>query len=152
MFLSVFVSTIHPPLLLSPPWPHRVLFYTKNKETYVRLMFLDCKSAFNSIIQQKLVSMMAELWIPSSMCNWILLFLTGRPERIRKNNKKFSTIILNISSLQGSAWPMTTEPDTRKAIRRPRRWFWILAGLPQPSPPSSTSIVQLCRSSTLLKI
>lgn len=61
MFLFVFLSTIHPQLTLSPPWRLQALFYTKNKETYV--------SAFNSIMEQKMVSKLAELWNPSSMYN-----------------------------------------------------------------------------------
>lgn len=157
MFLSVFVSTIDLQLTPFPPWPHQALIYTRNKETYVRLLFLDFKSAFNSIIQQKLVSKLAELGNPSSTCNWILGFLTGRPQCVRINNKTSSSLILNTSLPRGCVstagwWPLTAEPGTRTTIRRPWRWFWILAGLAQPTPPPFMSIEQLWRSSPLFNI
>lgn len=61
---------------------HQALSHTENKDSYVGLLFLDFSSAFNTIIPQKLVSKLAELGAPSSLCNWVLDFLTGGDHRV----------------------------------------------------------------------
>ncbi|KAK3544979.1 hypothetical protein QTP86_031012, partial [Hemibagrus guttatus] len=50
-----------------------------NKDTYVRMLFIDFSSAFNTIIPQHLIEKLSFLGINTSLCNWILDFLTGRP-------------------------------------------------------------------------
>jgi len=55
---------------------HLALSHLKNKDSYVRLLFLDFSSAFNTIIPQKLVSKLTGLGTSSSLCNWALDFLT----------------------------------------------------------------------------
>ena len=77
---------------------HQALSHLENRDSYVRLLFLDFSSAFNTIIPQKLVSKLAGLGTSSSLCNWVLDFLTCRPQRVRVNKSISATITLNTGS------------------------------------------------------
>ncbi len=47
---------------------------------YVRLLFIDYSSAFNTIVPIKLAVKLTDLGLNSSLCDWIQDFLTGRPQ------------------------------------------------------------------------
>ncbi len=47
------------------------------------MLFIDFSSAFNTIIPQQLINKLNLLGLNNSLCNWILLFLTGRPQSVR---------------------------------------------------------------------
>ncbi|KAK3560314.1 hypothetical protein QTP86_006304 [Hemibagrus guttatus] len=59
---------------------HLALTHLGNRDTYVRMLFIDFSSAFNTIIPQHLIEKLSLLGINTSLCNWILDFLTGRPQ------------------------------------------------------------------------
>ncbi|KAK3531741.1 hypothetical protein QTP70_027281 [Hemibagrus guttatus] len=59
---------------------HLSLTHLDNKDTYVRMLFIDFSSAFNTIIPQHLNEKLSLLGINTSLCNWILDYLTGRPQ------------------------------------------------------------------------
>ncbi|KAL0150808.1 hypothetical protein M9458_053890 [Cirrhinus mrigala] len=59
---------------------HLALTHLKNKDSYVRMLFTDFSSAFNTIIPQQLINKLNLLGLNTSLCNWILDFLTGRPQ------------------------------------------------------------------------
>lgn len=80
---------------------HQSLTHLENKDSYVRLLFLDFSSAFNTIIPQTLVNKLSALGLAPSLCNWVLDFLTSRPQSVRINNIISSSITLNTGSPQG---------------------------------------------------
>eukprot|EP00061_Rhincodon_typus_P012313 g37960.t1 len=51
-------------------------------DTYVRLLLIDYSSAFNTIIPSRLISKLG-LGLGFDLCNWILCFLTHRPQSVR---------------------------------------------------------------------
>jgi hypothetical protein len=57
--------------------------------------FIDYSSAFNTIVPSKLINKLRILGLNTSLCNWILDFLTGRPQVVRVGNNKSTTLILN---------------------------------------------------------
>ncbi|KAK3508804.1 hypothetical protein QTP70_008631 [Hemibagrus guttatus] len=59
------------------------------------------RSAFNTIIPQHLTEKLSLLGINISLCNWILDFLTGRPQSVRIGNSIPSTTTLNTGASQG---------------------------------------------------
>ncbi|KAK7879986.1 hypothetical protein WMY93_033333, partial [Mugilogobius chulae] len=59
---------------------HHVLQHLDYSGTYVRTLFLDYSSAFNTIRPVRLIEKLAELGIPTPTCNWILDFLIERPQ------------------------------------------------------------------------
>ncbi|KAK3557191.1 hypothetical protein QTP70_024680 [Hemibagrus guttatus] len=46
------------------------------KDPYIRMLFIDISSTFKTIIPQHLIEKLGQ---NTSLCNWILNFLTGRP-------------------------------------------------------------------------
>src|SRR4029434_7644086 len=59
---------------------HSALSHLDNSNTYARLLFIDFSSAFNTIIPSKLITKLSDLGINTSLSNWILDFLTNRPQ------------------------------------------------------------------------
>jgi hypothetical protein len=47
--------------------------------TYVRMLFIDYSSVFNTKVHSKLITMLRTLGLNISLCNWILDFLTAAP-------------------------------------------------------------------------
>jgi hypothetical protein len=78
---------------------HTALSHMDKINTYVRMLFIDYISAFNTIVPSKLITKLRTLGLNTSLCNWILDFLTGHPQVVRVGNTS-TTLILN-TGLQG---------------------------------------------------
>ena len=65
------------------------------RNTYARMLIIDYNSDFNTIVPSKLITKLRTLGINTSVCNWMLEFLTGRPQVVRVGNNKSATLILN---------------------------------------------------------
>ncbi len=74
---------------------HPALTHLDKKDLYVRMLFIDFSSAFNTIIAQQLIHKLVQLGLNTSLCNWLLDFLTGRPQAVRVGINTSSTITLN---------------------------------------------------------
>jgi hypothetical protein len=66
---------------------HTALSHLDKRNTYVRIWFIDYSSAFNTIVPTKLITKLRTLELNTSLCNWILDFLTGRPQVVRSANR-----------------------------------------------------------------
>ncbi|KAL0180402.1 hypothetical protein M9458_025844, partial [Cirrhinus mrigala] len=65
---------------------HFILQHLDKTGNYVRILFVDFSStiaAFNTIIPSLLQSKLAQLSVPSSICQWITSFLTDRQQLVR---------------------------------------------------------------------
>ncbi|KAL0160132.1 hypothetical protein M9458_043857 [Cirrhinus mrigala] len=62
---------------------HFILQHLDKTGNYVRILFVDFSSAFNTIIPTLLQSKLAQLSVPSSICQWITRFLTDRQQLVR---------------------------------------------------------------------
>ncbi len=80
---------------------HLALTHLENKDSYVRMLFIDFSSAFNTIIPQQLINKLNLLGLNNSLCNWILDFLTGRPQSVRVGHNTSSTTTLSTGAPQG---------------------------------------------------
>ncbi len=83
---------------------HPALTHLDKKDSYVRMLFIDFivhSSAFNTIIPQQLTHKLVQLGLNTSLCNWLLDFLTGRPQAVRVGSNTSSTITLNTGAPQG---------------------------------------------------
>ncbi|KAL0161701.1 hypothetical protein M9458_045426, partial [Cirrhinus mrigala] len=76
------------------------LTHLENKDSYVRMLFIDFSSAFNTIIPQQLIDKLNLLGLNTSLCNWILDFLTGRPQSVRVGRNTSSTTTLSAGAPQ----------------------------------------------------
>ncbi|KAI3375811.1 hypothetical protein L3Q82_004093 [Scortum barcoo] len=61
------------------------------------MLFIDYSSAFNTIMPSKL----RDLELSSALCDWILNFLTGRPQAVWMGSTTSSTLTLNTGTPQG---------------------------------------------------
>ncbi|KAK3537916.1 hypothetical protein QTP70_024569, partial [Hemibagrus guttatus] len=80
---------------------HLALTHLDNKDSYIRMLFIDFSSAFNTIIPQHLTEKLSLLGINTSLCNWILDFLTGRPQSVQIRNSTSGATTLNTGAPQG---------------------------------------------------
>ncbi len=62
---------------------HLARTHLENRDSFVRLLFLDFSSAFNTIILQILVHQLEALRLSPALCNCILDFLTNRRQTVR---------------------------------------------------------------------
>ncbi len=72
-----------------------------NNGNYVRLLFIDCSSAFNIIVPIKLAFKFTDLGLNSSLCDWIQDFLTSRPQVVKVGQYTSISITLNVGAPQG---------------------------------------------------
>ncbi|KAK3508631.1 hypothetical protein QTP70_000917 [Hemibagrus guttatus] len=70
---------------------HLSLTHLDNKDSYVQMLFIDFSSAFNTIISQHLTEKLSLRGLNTSLCNWILDFLTGRSQSVQIGNSLSST-------------------------------------------------------------
>eukprot|EP00061_Rhincodon_typus_P006595 g27409.t1 len=83
------------------------LEHLDNKDTHIRLLLVDYSSASNTIIPSRLISKLRDLGLSFTFCNWILSFLTKRPQSVR------------IESKEENMPPSTsTEPKLRERLRK----------------------------------
>jgi hypothetical protein len=80
---------------------HTALSHLDKRNTYVRMQFIDYSSAFNTIVPSKLITKLRTLGLNTSLCNWILDFLTARPQVVRAGNNTSVILILNTGAPQG---------------------------------------------------
>ncbi len=72
---------------------HFILQHLDRPGTYVRILFVDFSSAFNTIIPDTLQNKLTLLSVPTSVCQWINSFLTDRQGlRLRKFSSSTRTI------------------------------------------------------------
>ena len=71
---------------------HTVLSHLDKRNPYVRMLFIDYSSAFNTMVPSKLITKLRTLGLNTSLCNRILDFLMGRPQVIRlgKNTSTYA--------------------------------------------------------------
>ncbi len=93
-FVSIYEDTVCTVL-------HSLLTHLDNNNTYVRMLFVDLSSAFNIVIPSKLTTKLGVLGVNNSLCNWIMDFLTNRPQYVRSGHTCSTTITLNTGVPQG---------------------------------------------------
>ena len=79
---------------------HTALSHLDKINTYVRMRFIDFSSAFKPLVPFKHITKLRTLGLNTSLCNWILDFLTGRPQVVRVGNIS-TPLIHNTGAPQG---------------------------------------------------
>jgi hypothetical protein len=79
---------------------HTALSHLDKRNTYVRMLFIDYSSAFNTIVPSNLITKLSILRQNTSLCNWILDNLTGRPHVVRVSSNTSATLILTTGAPQ----------------------------------------------------
>ncbi|KAL2092866.1 hypothetical protein ACEWY4_012664 [Coilia grayii] len=65
------------------------------------MLFVDFSSAFNNVVPSELVTKLGDLGISAPLCNWIMDFLTNRPQHVKSGHNLSNTITLNTGMPQG---------------------------------------------------
>ena len=79
---------------------HSILEHLDKPKTYVRILFIDYSSAFNTIVPQKLFDKLSRS-IDQSLCFWLLDFLLLRPLIVQFNDTLSDIITLSTGAPQG---------------------------------------------------
>ncbi len=69
--------------------------------TYVKILFADFSSAFNTIILDTLQNKLTQLSVPTSVCQWITSFLTDRQHLVRLGKFSSSSRTISTGAPQG---------------------------------------------------
>ncbi len=80
---------------------HFILQHLDRPGTYVRILFVDFSSAFNTIIPDTLQNKLTQLSVPTSICQWITSFLTDRHQLVRLGKFSSSTRTISTGAPQG---------------------------------------------------
>ena len=82
---------------------HTALSHLDKRNTYVRMLFIDYSSVFNTIVPTKLITKIRTLRLNTSLCNWILDFL----EKVVLSSKALNPQLLQgrLRKLSGN-WDM----------------------------------------------
>ena len=79
---------------------HTALSQLNKINSYVRMLFIEYSSGFNTIVPSKLINKLRTLGLNTSLCNWILTFLKGHPQVVRVSNNTSAMLILNTGAPQ----------------------------------------------------
>ncbi|XP_054874243.1 uncharacterized protein LOC129350765 [Amphiprion ocellaris] len=79
---------------------HTSLTHLEQPNTYIRMLFVDFSSAFNT--PHKPVHKLTNLGLSTTLNSWIMDFLTNRPHNVRMENLTSSTITMNTAGVCAS--------------------------------------------------
>ena len=80
---------------------HYILQHLESPRTYVRVLFVDFSSAFNTIIPDILLTKLSQLVVPEHTCKWITSFLTDRKQQVKLGKITSDTCTISTGPPQG---------------------------------------------------
>ncbi len=80
---------------------HFILQHLDRPGTYVRILFVDFSSVFNTIIPDTLQNKLTQLSVPTSVCQWINSFMTDRQQLVKLGKFTYSTRTISTGAPQG---------------------------------------------------
>ena len=103
---------------------HTALSHLNKRKTYVRMLLINYSSVFNTIVPSKLITKLRTLGLNTSLSNWILDFLTCRPQVVRVCNNTSAPQGCVLSSLLYSLFThdCVAAHDSNIIINRLLRW------------------------------
>ncbi len=103
---------------------HFILQHLDRPGTYVRILFVDFSSAVNTINLQNKLTLLS---VPTSICQWIICFLTDRQQVVRLGKFSSSTRTISTGAPQGCVlspllFSLYTNDCTSKEIPPSSSW------------------------------
>ena len=80
---------------------HQTCEHLENRNSQVRILFIDFSSAFNTIQPHVLLNKLKEMNVSSNLILWINSYLSQRSQYTKLNNAKSNIIITNTGAPQG---------------------------------------------------
>ncbi len=90
---------------------HYILQHLDIPGTYVRILFVDFSSVFNTIIPVTLQNKLTQLSVPTSVCQWITSFLTDRQQLVRVGNYHPAPVRSALELLRAAFSPHCSSPS-----------------------------------------
>ncbi len=91
---------------------HYILQHLDRPGAYLRILFVDFSSAFNTIIPNRLLPKLTQLSVPTSVCQRINSFLTDRQQLVRLGKFSSSTRTSALELLRAAFSPRCSSPST----------------------------------------
>ena len=79
---------------------HTALSHLDKSNTYVRMLFIDYSSAFNTTVPSKLIIKLEALGLNPALCDSVLDFMTGCPQVGKVGNNISTSLTLNTEAPQ----------------------------------------------------
>ncbi len=98
LFTSIFNESLATSVV---PTSSSLTHIDSTNGNYVRLLFIDYSSAFNTIVPTKLAVKLSDLGLNTSLCDWFQDFLTARPQVVKVGQFTSNSITLNVGAPQG---------------------------------------------------
>ncbi|KAI3356445.1 hypothetical protein L3Q82_017655, partial [Scortum barcoo] len=100
---SVVPTCFKETIIVPVPKKTKILSLNDYRPVALTSTIMKCfeRSAFNTIVPSKLVTKLRDLGLNSALCDWILNFLTSRPQAVRMGSTTSSTLTLNTGAPQG---------------------------------------------------
>ncbi len=95
---------------------HYVLQHLDRPGAYVRILFVDVSSAFNTIIPNFLLPKLTQFSVPTSICQWIKSFLTDRQQLVRLGKYTSSTRTISSGAPHCSSLSTRTTAHLKTAL------------------------------------
>uniref|UniRef100_A0A3B4GQJ3 Reverse transcriptase domain-containing protein n=1 Tax=Pundamilia nyererei TaxID=303518 RepID=A0A3B4GQJ3_9CICH len=80
---------------------HFILQHLDSPGTYARILFVDFRSAFNTILPDHLRDKLSQMNVPDPICRWITDFLTDRKQHVRLGKNVSDSRTISTGSPQG---------------------------------------------------
>ncbi|KAF7648743.1 hypothetical protein LDENG_00152540, partial [Lucifuga dentata] len=96
---------------------HTALTHLEQKGTYVRMLFVDYSSAFNTIVPSRLVRKLQDLGLSNQLCLWIKDFLSNRPQTVRLGPYTSPSLTLSTGAPQGCTYDCRPTHPTNTIIK-----------------------------------
>jgi len=81
---------------------HKVLEHLEKPNRYVRILFIDFSSAFNTMLPSVMIRKLSNLGVHPTLCKWILDYLRGRSQCVRIGDVMSEKVTTNIGAPQGT--------------------------------------------------
>ncbi|KAK3568283.1 hypothetical protein QTP86_003155 [Hemibagrus guttatus] len=78
-----------------------ILQHLDKPGSYARILFVDFRYTFNTIIPDTLLNKLTQLSVPTSICQWITSFLTDRQQLVRLGKLTSNTYTISTGAPQG---------------------------------------------------
>ncbi len=119
---------------------HYILQHLDKPGNYARILFVDFSSALNTIMPDLLSDKLTQLSVPTSICQWIISFLTDRQQLVRLGKLTSRTLTISTGAPQVAFSPHCSSPSTPMTAlqRTPLSSSWSLWTTLQSSASSRT--------------
>lgn len=83
---------------------HLIISHLENPASYVRCLFIDYSSAFNTIVPTRYIQKLSDMGVPTALQLWSWNFLTARTQQVRVNGTLSDVRTTNVGAPQGCVY------------------------------------------------